>query len=622
MKQLYRILMVEDTQDDALLIMRQVQKGDFDVQFERVETEAAFISALESQKWDIILCDYKLPTFNGIEALSILKKRGDDIPFIFVSGTMGEERAVEAMKHGARDYVMKGNLKRLLPAIERELTESKTRIEHKHIEEQIHFQALILNQISSAGIATDLEGNIMYWNTAAETLYGWTSEEVLGKKSTDFFLTINSQMLIKDLHRRVDQTGVWNGEMEFNRKDGTTLAVQVSSSLLRNISGDEIGILEISTDISERKRNEKLISLQTKVLKILASDISATEVVNELVAVIKQAVGYDAVGLRLKSGFDYPFVASLGYSDEFLMAENTLTHRYPSGGLCRNDDGTISLDCTCGLILSGKNDLTNPLFTSSGSAWTNNSLPFLDIPPEADPRLHPRNRCIHVGFLSLALIPIRAGADIIGLLHLADRNKNRFTLEIIEFFEGIGISIGVVLARRWAEEALQKNQSLLAKAEKLGKVGGWEFDIDTKQQTWTETVYNIHELDITCNLTVGQGINFYTPASRPIIERAVERAIKQGESFDMELEITTAKNNLRNIHVIGNADLAQRKISGFFQDITERKKTEEELKQQLKELQEWHEVSVGREEKIIELKREVNILLTSSGKKMKYDIDE
>ena len=128
--------------------------------------------------------------------------------------------------------------------------------------------------------------------------------------------------------------------------------------------------------------------------------------------------------------------------------------------------------------------------------------------------------------------------------------------------------------RAKSAEALQKSQDLLAQAEKLGKIGGWEFDMETKQQTWTETVYDIHELDSTGRMTVDQGVNFYTPASRPIIDRAVQRAIEQGEPFDLELEIITAKGNLRSVHAFGKADLAHRKVSGFFQDITERKQTE------------------------------------------------
>ena len=123
-----------------------------------------------------------------------------------------------------------------------------------------------------------------------------------------------------------------------------------------------------------------------------------------------------------------------------------------------------------------------------------------------------------------------------------------------------------------------KSQDLLTQAEKLGRVGGWEFDIDTQLQTWTETVFDIHEVEFTSQPTVDQGEDFYTPASRPIIERAVQRAIEQGEAFDVELEIITAKGNLRSVHAVGKADLARRKVLGFIQDITERKRAEEELR--------------------------------------------
>jgi len=127
--------------------------------------------------------------------------------------------------------------------------------------------------------------------------------------------------------------------------------------------------------------------------------------------------------------------------------------------------------------------------------------------------------------------------------------------------------------------ALQEKQDLLSQAEELGRVGGWEFDIETGQQIWTETVCDIHELDSTGQPTVDQGINFYTPASRPIIEQAVQRAIELGEPFDLELEIITAKGNLRNVHTIGKADLERRKVTGFFQDITERKQAEQEVRE-------------------------------------------
>lgn len=133
--------------------------------------------------------------------------------------------------------------------------------------------------------------------------------------------------------------------------------------------------------------------------------------------------------------------------------------------------------------------------------------------------------------------------------------------------------------RKRVEEALKKSKELLSETESMGKVGGWEFNIDTMEQTWTEEVYRIHEVDLGFKQDVDKGINFYAPASRPIIEKAVQRVIEFGEPFDLELEIITAKGNLRSVHSIGKADLEHRRVYGFFQDITERKLAEEKLRE-------------------------------------------
>ena len=128
------------------------------------------------------------------------------------------------------------------------------------------------------------------------------------------------------------------------------------------------------------------------------------------------------------------------------------------------------------------------------------------------------------------------------------------------------------------EAALVKTRNLLAEIEKLAKTGGWEFNIDTREQVWTEETYRIHEVDQDFRPDVEKGINFYTPASRPIIARAVQRAIEYGEAFDLELEIITARGNIRMVHAIGQADLEARRIYGLFQDITDIRQAQNALR--------------------------------------------
>jgi len=132
-----RVLIVEDSEDDTLLITRELQRNGYNPIVELVDTPAAMTAALDKQKWDIVIADYVLPHFSGLDALKLLQKKGLDLPFIIVSGKIGEDTAVAAMKAGAHDYIMKDNLMRLTTTIEREVRESKTRQKRKRLEEMI-----------------------------------------------------------------------------------------------------------------------------------------------------------------------------------------------------------------------------------------------------------------------------------------------------------------------------------------------------------------------------------------------------------------------------------------------------------------------------------------------------
>src|SRR6266851_2398479 len=126
-----RVLMVEDSEDDAFLVIRELKRGGFNPLFDRVDTEEAMSRALDGKPWDLIICDFSMPKFGGRAALALCQQKGLDIPFISVSGVIGEEIAVEMMKAGAHDYMMKGNLARLVPAVRRELQAALERRERK-----------------------------------------------------------------------------------------------------------------------------------------------------------------------------------------------------------------------------------------------------------------------------------------------------------------------------------------------------------------------------------------------------------------------------------------------------------------------------------------------------------
>ncbi len=185
MKPLLRLLIVEDSEFDAQMITSLVRKGGYDVLAERVETGDTLRAALRDKHWDFVLSDYNLPTFSAPEALKIVQESGLDLPFIIISGGIGEATAVDAMKAGAHDYLMKGNLNRLPPAIDRELREASNRRERREAREKLRESELryrlLWESSPDAVLLVDPESRIHFANPAVELVFGHPQEEVVGQ---------------------------------------------------------------------------------------------------------------------------------------------------------------------------------------------------------------------------------------------------------------------------------------------------------------------------------------------------------------------------------------------------------------------------------------------------------
>lgn len=274
MKPALRILIIEDLEDDALLVLHHIKKGNFDIEYERVETADKMKRLLTEKPWDIVLSDFKMPHFNGLEALSILKETGLDIPFIVISGTIGEDVAVETMRAGAQDYIMKNNLKRLLPAIERELRQAEGRKQRKRLEaeqkraqEQMHLLGMGLEAAANCIVITNKDGTIRWVNRAFTELTGYTTEEAVGQNPRILKSDKQDASFYAHLWQTILSGNVWHGKMVNRRKEGSLYTEEATITPVHNRQGQITHFIAVKQDITQRiqaeQERERLLAILT-----------------------------------------------------------------------------------------------------------------------------------------------------------------------------------------------------------------------------------------------------------------------------------------------------------------------------------------------------------------------
>ena len=315
---------------------------------------------------------------------------------------------------------------------------------------------------STEGIfRTTLDGRVLLGNPALARMFGYETPEAMiaavHNLATEVYVDpAQREAMVATL---LAQGEVRNLELHFRRQDRSTFWVLLSGRTVRDAQGDILYFEGAILDIDERKRAEERAVLVNTISERLNNHPSTADEMPQILRLIKEVMEIDAVGIRLRDGDDFTYHTTDGFTDDFIAIENSLLARDSADVPLLELTGHPPLECACGLVLSDRTDPRLSCFTAGGSFWTNAASELLLIPPEAELRTNPRNHCARAGYESVALIPLRSGGEIVGLLQLNARRAGCFTPSMIATFEGLGQSIGIAMSRQQTEAELRASEN-------------------------------------------------------------------------------------------------------------------------------------------------------------------
>ncbi len=541
------------------------------------------------------------------EVLSRLSERTDsDRQFLLIFNEGTDDQDIVFLEQDQRiDDRTRRNYALCARRLEYRLNAFRLEAQRKKAEEELGNNYALLRMAGKSallgGWLVNLTENRVVWSDEVADIHDMPAGySPLVEEGISFYAPEWHEKIKEVFGKCVTQGIPYDEIMEIVTAKGRRRWVRTIGEAARDSTGKITKIHGSFQDITARQHAEAYRPLSGTVVAALNSALTFKDGIREVLGAIKHATGCDAVGMRLRNGEDFPYLEEDGFSCGFVLAENSLLSRDEKGDVCRNADGTPRYECTCGLVLTGQTDSQNPLFTPGGSAWTNNSFPFLDVPASEDPRLHPRNRCIHEGYASVALVPIRTKNGIVGILQLNGRTQDLFTRASIEALEGVAAHIGGALQRLEAEEQLKTTNAFLdsiieniptmlflKEAQNLRFV---RFNRAGEQITGFQRDDLLGKNDY--DLFPKEQADFFVQKDRETLLQ------KNGTEVEEE-PLQSVHNGLRILHTrkvpIVNKEGEPQFLLGISEDVTERKKAEAEQEQLRSQLHHVHMMeSIGQ----------------------------
>ncbi len=548
-----RVLMVEDNDDDRLLLLRTLKQGGYEPICRCVQTATTLSGALAEEPWDIVLSDYRLPQFNGSEALACVQKTGLDLPFIVVSGVIGEEQAVTIMKAGAHDYVLKDALVRLVPAIRRELRDAEVRRQRRQAEEQLRaseaqFRLLFEANPNPMWVFDEETLQFLAVNDAALRHYGYTRDAFLALTALDLRLPEDRPQATALIASQKGAKDACVGVFRHLKKDGTGIDVEITvSSIPFNgrpgrlvLSNDITAQLAAARELEHKRRREELLANTAH--HLLAAE-EPQRIVEALCTEVMRFLGCDLFFNFLAC--DIPGRLRLNACGG-ITAEEAARIEWIDHGIA-----------VCGCV-----------------ARDGQRIIVEDIPHANDPRTA---LVAGYGVLAYCCHPLLSQGRILGTLSFGTRNRTVFSSDDISLMAAVTEYVAVAMQRLHDRQILRESQADLNRAQVVAHVGSWRLNVQRNELLWSDENWRIFGLPRGTALTYESFLNTVHPDDRGYVHEKWAAALR-GEPYDDIEHRIIVGDTIKWVRERAELefDAAGALLGGFgtTQDITERKRAD------------------------------------------------
>lgn len=455
-----------------------------------------------------------------------------------------------------------------------------------------------LYDLAPVGYCTISEkGLIVESNLTAATLLGSARGELVNKPLSRFIL--NEDQDIYYMHRKqlfeTDKPQVC--VLRMVKKDEKVFWARIEAATATDVEGVSV-CRAILSDITESKFQSYEQELSTLLALLINTQDDIHSCMSDIVLILKNWSGCEAIGIRLKSCDDYPYCATSGFSSQFMQKENTLCSYDKNGNVLLDDLGKTTLEGMCGNVICGRFDPSSPFFTTSGSFWTNNATVPIAGSNEVDRQWCTRRRCHDEGYKSLALIPMHADNEMWGLLQFNDSHPNRFSQGLIADMERIANKMAEAFSMRQAKTVLKESEERYSAILAAVDDGLWDWEVESGKAYFSPIYCSILGYDGSeFPSTFDSWLHLVHPEDVDIVKDSLHQSRESGKGFAIDIRMKCKQGKWLWASIRGKTVSTGKvlKMVGTLSDITERKCVEEEKAKLEAKLRQSQKIeSIGR----------------------------